>query len=77
MGKTEIVSARLHKETKEKLLATGYNPAQAIEWFVFMFSNDKERVERDMLNIHLESLKDREHGIKIEIEKVERLLMTD
>ena len=77
MGKTEIVSARLHKETKEKLLATGYNPAQAIEWFVFMFSNDKERVERDMLNIHLESLKDREHGIKIEIEKVERLLMAD
>ena len=77
MGKTEIVSARLHKETKEKLLATGYNPAQAIEWFVFMFSNDKERVERDMLNIHLESLKDREHGLKIEIEKVERLLMTD
>lgn len=77
MRKTEIVSARLHKETKEKLLATGYNPAQAIELFVFMFSNDKEMVERDMLNIYLESLKHREHVIKIEIEKVETLLMTD
>lgn len=77
MGKTEIVSARLHKATKEKLLETGYNPAQAIEWFVYKFSTDKESIERDMLNIHLESLKDREHGIKIEIEKVERLLMTD
>ena len=42
MGKTEIVSARLHKATKEKLLESGYNPAEAIEWFVYKFSEDRK-----------------------------------
>lgn len=77
MGKTEIVSARLHKATKEKLLATGYNPAQAIEWFVYKFSTDKESIERDMMRIKLESLRNNEHNLKHEIKILEEVLMTD
>ena len=77
MGKTEIVSARLHKETKEKLLATGYNPAQAIEWFVYKFSTDRESIERDMMRIKLENLRNNEHNLKHEIKILEEVLMTD
>ena len=71
MGKTEIVSARLHKATKEKLLESGYNPAEAIEWFVYKFSEDREAIERDMLKIKLENL------LKHEIKILKGLLMTD
>ena len=77
MGKTEIVSARLHKETKEKLLETGYNPAEAIEWFVYKFSEDMEAIERDMLKIKLENLRNNEHNLKHEIKILEEVLMTD
>ena len=77
MSKTEIVSARLHKSTKEKLLATGYNPAQAIEWFVYKFSIDRESIERDMMRIKLESLRNNEHNLKHEIKILEEVLMTD
>ena len=77
MGKTEIVSARLHKSTKEKLLATGYNPAEAIEWFVYKFSEDMEAIERDMLKIKLENLRNNEHNLKHEIKILKGLLMTD
>jgi hypothetical protein len=77
MGKTEIVSARLHKSTKEKLLETGYNPAQAIEWFVYKFSTDRESIERDMMRIKLESLRNNEHNLKHEIKILEEVLMTD
>lgn len=77
MGKTEIVSARLHKSTKEKLLATGYNPAEAIEWFVYKFSEDMGAIERDMLKIKLENLRNNEHNLKNEIKILEEVLMTD
>ena len=78
MGKTEIVSARLHTDTKEKLIATGYNAAEAIEWFVYhFFSNNpemKESIERDLLQIKLESLWDSEEDIKGQIEIIEEQL---
>lgn len=77
MIKTEIVSARLHKSTKEKLLATGYNPAEAIELFVYKFSKDKEAIERDMLEMKLENLRNSEHNLKHEIKILEEVLMTD
>ena len=77
MGKTEIVSARLHKATKEKLLESGYNPAEAIEWFVYKLSEDREAIERDMLKIKLENLLNNEHNLKHEIKILEEVLMTD
>ena len=76
MCKTEIVSARLHKSTKKNLLATGYNPAQAIEWFVYKFNTDPEAIERDMLRIKLEKLRNNEHNLKHEIKILEKALMT-
>lgn len=79
MVKTEIVSARLEPETKELLIATGYNASQAIEWFVHcFFSNNpemKESIERDMLQIKLKSLWDNHEDIKGQIEVIEKRLM--
>ena len=78
MVKTEIVSARLEPETKELLIATGYNAAEAIEWFVYsFFRNDpkmRESIERDMLMLKLESLWDSEEDIKGQIEIIEEKL---
>lgn len=78
MVKTEIVSARLEPETKELLIATGYNASQAIEWFVHcFFSNNpemKESIERDMLQLKLESLWDIEEELKGQIMIIEERL---
>lgn len=78
MVKTERVSARLEPKIKELLLATGYNASQAIEWFVYhFFSNNpeiKESIERDMLQLKLESLWDIEEELRGQIEMIEEQL---
>ncbi len=78
MVKTERVSARLEPETKELLLATGYNASQAIEWFVYNFFSSnpemKESIERDMLQLKLESLWDIEEELKGQIMIIEKRL---
>ena len=72
------VTARLHESTKAKLLKTGYNSAQAIEWFVHEWYNThpkrKVTIQRDMLEIKLHNLKEMECEVQTEIGVVERQL---
>ena len=72
------VSARLHPSTKEKLAKSGYNAAEAIEWFVHeFFSNNPKRkmkIKKDMLEINLDNLKKMQCEIQVEIEAIERQL---
>ena len=76
--KEEIVTARLHASTKKKLASSGYNAAEAIEWFVHEYYNNnpkrKVAIQRDMLDIKLNNLKEMECEIKTEIGVVERQL---
>ena len=76
--KEEQVGARLHASTKAKLQKTGYNAAEAIEWFVHEFYNThpkrKLQIQRDLLEIKLNNLKEVECEVQTEIGVVERQL---
>ena len=76
--KDAVVSARLHHRTKEKLVKSGYTPAEAIEWFVHVYyeNNPQKRIKikRDMIHIRLNSLKKIECDVQVEIEALERQL---
>ena len=76
--KEAVVSARLHESTKEKLYKTGYNPADAIEWFVHEWynNNPKKRIaiKKDLLEIQLENWKKVECEAQLEIEALEKKL---
>lgn len=76
--KEEIISARLHAETKKKLNSSGYNAAEAIEWFVHEYYNNnpkrKVAIQKDMLEIKLHNLKEMECEVQTEIGVVERQL---
>ena len=76
--KEEIVTARLHASTKKKLASSGYNAAEAIEWFVHEYYNNnpkrKVAIQRDMLEIKLNNLKEMECEVQSEISVVERQL---
>ena len=43
--KDAVVSARLHHRTKEKLVKSGYTPAEAIEWFVHVYYENNPQKE--------------------------------
>jgi len=72
------VTARLHESTKHKLLKTGYNAAQAIEWFVneYYSNHPKKQLEirQDLEEIELNKLKKVECEIQLEIEHKERVI---
>ena len=74
--KEAVVSARLHESTKQKLYKTGYNPADAIEWFVHEWynNNPKKRIaiKKDLLEIQLENWKKVECEAQLEIEALEK-----
>lgn len=74
----EKVGARLHASTKAKLQRTGYNAREAIEWFVHEYysNNPKKRtkIQRDLLEIKLNNLKEIECEVQTEIAVVERQL---
>ena len=54
------VTARLHESTKHKLAKSGYNAAEAIEWFVNeYYSNNPRRqleIKQDLEEIELHRL---------------------
>jgi len=72
------VTARLHESTKHKLLKTGYNAAQAIEWFVneYYSNHPKKQLEirQDLEEIELNKLKKVECEIQLEIAHKERVI---
>jgi len=72
------VTARLHESTKLKLAKSGYNAAEAIEWFVNEFySNNPRRqleIRQDLEEIELNKLKKIECEIQLEIEHKERVI---
>ena len=76
--KEAIVSARLHESTKHKLMKSGYNAADAIEWFVHEYFNHnpkrKAAIQRDMLEIKLNNLKKIECEVQVEIDVIEKQL---
>lgn len=77
-NKSATVSARLLPETKTKLEKSGYNPREAIEWFVHTYyvANPKKKmkIKKDLLEIKLKSLKEEECQIQVEISAIEREL---
>lgn len=77
-NKDAQVSARLHESTKQKLYKTGYNAADAIEWFVSeWYSNNPKRkvaIQKDMLEIKLDQLKKLECEVQVEIGVIEKQL---
>jgi len=76
--KEAVVSARLHESTKQKLYKTGYNPADAIEWFVHEWynNNPKKRIaiKKDLLELQIENWKKVECEAQLEIETLEKKL---
>ena len=76
--KEAVVSARLHESTKQKLIKTGYNPADAIEWFVHEWYNNNPQkrisIKKDLLEIQLENWKQVECEAQLEIEALEKQL---
>lgn len=77
-NKSVTVSARLLPETKTKLEKSGYNPREAIEWFVHTYyvANPKKKmkIKKDLLEIKLKILKEKECQIQVEISAIEREL---
>lgn len=77
-NKSATVSARLLPETKTKLEKSGYNPREAIEWFVHTYyvANPKKKmkIKKDLLEIKLKILKEEECQIQVEISAIEREL---
>ena len=76
--KEAVVSARIHDTTKHKLVKSGYNAADAIEWFVHEYYNNspkrKAAIQRDLLEIKLNNLKKIECDVQLEIEVIEKQL---
>ena len=74
--KEAVVSARLHESTKDKLYKTGYNAADAIEWFVHEWYNNNPKrkiaIKKDILEIQLANWKKVECDAQIEIEALEK-----
>ena len=74
--KDAVVSARLHESTKDKLYKTGYNAADAIEWFVHeWYSNNPKKkiaIKKDILELQLERWKKIECDAQLEIEALEK-----
>ena len=74
--KEAVVSARLHESTKDKLYKTGYNAADAIEWFVHeWYSNNPKKkiaIKKDILELQLEKWKKIECDAQLEIEALEK-----
>lgn len=74
--KDAVVSARLHESTKDKLYKTGYNAADAIEWFVHEWYNNNPKrkiaIKKDILEIQLANWKKVECDAQIEIEALEK-----
>lgn len=74
--KEAVVSARLHESTKDKLYKTGYNAADAIEWFVHeWYSNNPKKkiaIKKDILELQLERWKKIECDAQLEIEALEK-----
>lgn len=72
------VSARLHPSIKKKLVNSGYNARQAIEYFVrdYYAANPRKRVEvkRQILENDIETLKKQECEVQLEIQHKESLL---
>ena len=72
------VSARLHPSIKQKLINSGYNARQAIEYFVrdYYSANPRKRVEvkRQILENDIENLKKQECEVQLEIQHKENLL---
>ena len=72
------VTARLHESTKLKLIKTGYNAAEAIEWFVneYYSHNPKRRlqIKQDLAEMELNKLKKEECEIQLEIEYKEKVI---
>ena len=70
--------ARVHESTKQKLKESGYNTAEAVEWFVheFFSSNPKRnaKMKHDLLSNRLDKLKKLECETQIEIEVTEKQL---
>lgn len=74
--KEAVVSARLYESTKDKLYKTGYNAADAIEWFVHeWYSNNPKKkiaIKKDILELQLERWKKIECDAQLEIEALEK-----
>lgn len=74
--KEAVVSARLHESTRDKLYKTGYNAADAIEWFVneWYSNNPKKKIaiKKDILELQLERWKKIECDAQLEIESLEK-----
>ena len=72
------VTARLHESTKHKLLKTGYNAAEAIEWFVHEYYSNNPRkqleIKQDLEEIELNKLKKVECEVQLEIEHKEKVI---
>ena len=72
------VTARLHESTKHKLMKTGYNAAEAIEWFVneYYSNNPKKqlKIKQDLEELELNKLKKAECEIQLEIEYKEKVI---
>ena len=72
------VTARLHESTKHKLAKSGYNAAEAIEWFVTEYYSKRPRrqleIRQDLEEIELNRLKKIECEIQLEIEHKEKLI---
>lgn len=68
--------ARVHESTKEKLQKSGYNTAEAVEWFVHeYYSNNpkrKAKMKYDLLAHRLDNLKREECEIQVEIQTTEK-----
>jgi len=70
--------ARVHESTKKQLDESGYNTAEAVEWFVHEFysRNPKRnaKMKYDLLSNRLENLKKVECETQLEIELTEKKL---
>ena len=73
-----MITARVHPSIKKKLIASGYTGRQAIEYFVrdYYNANPRKRVEvkRQILENDLETLKQQECEIQLEIQHKEQLI---
>ena len=73
--KSAVVSARLYESTKKKLDASGYNAAEAIEWFVHEYYSSKSakklQIRKDILTQNLEDLQKDNEAIMKKIHEIE------
>ena len=50
------MSARLHTATKQQLLATGYNTAECLECFAYMYSKNAAFIRECMMELRINNL---------------------